>query len=91
MVLRVRVAEGIIGGAGNAGDAGECNAAASTLNGLWLHLRPTFRLGLSSDTILDGLPIVAPINAVTALIYRLVLLLVKVSLQPLSEASPGMC
>ena len=37
-------------------------------------LRPTVRLGLSSDTILDGLPIVAPINVVTALIDRLVLL-----------------
>ena len=30
-------------------------------------LRPTVRLGLSSDTVLDGLPIVAPINVVTAL------------------------
>ena len=37
-------------------------------------LRPTVRLGLSSDTILDGLPIVAPINVVTTLIDRLVLL-----------------
>ena len=69
------VAEGVIGGAGNAGEAGECNAAASTtLNGLSLHLRPMFCLGLSSDTVLDRLPILAPINVVTALIYRLVLL-----------------
>ena len=36
--------------------------------------RPTVHLGLSSDTVHDGLPIVAPINVVTALIYRLVLL-----------------
>ena len=53
-----------IGGASNAGDSGECNAAVSTtLNGLSLHL------GLSSDTILDGLPIFAPINVVTALLF----------------------
>ena len=48
-------------------------------------LRPTVCLGLSSDTVLDGLPIVTPINVVTALIYILVLLfflLLKVSLQP---------
>ena len=52
-------------------------------------LRPTVRLGLSSNTVLDGLPIVAPKNVVTALIYRLVLLFLKVSLRPLSKASPG--
>ena len=33
-------------------------------------LRPTVRLGLSSDTVLDGILIVAPINVVTALIDR---------------------
>ena len=48
----------------NAGDSGECNAAVSTtLNGLSQHL------GLSSDTILDGLPVFAPINVVTALLF----------------------
>ena len=34
-------------------------------------LRPTVCLGLSSDTVLDGLPIDAPINVVTVLVYRL--------------------
>ena len=53
-----------IDGASNAGDTGECNAAASiTRTGLSLHL------GLSSDTILDGLPIFVTINVVTALLF----------------------
>ena len=47
---------------------------AGCVQGTTSDLRPTVRLGLSSDTVLEGLPIVAPINVVTALIYRLVLL-----------------
>ena len=53
-------------------------------------LRPTVHLGLSSDTVLDGLPIVAPINVVTALIYRLVLLFLLLAKTVLATFEQGL-